>query len=595
MRKIKKASIVVLAIVLLFGTTVPSNADLISSGKVSMKIDTELQLLLDDVSSGERIPVDVWLYETSTAEEREEKILSKIGVNKVQIAVAARSAVSAEMVDQYIAVERDMYAAERMKQYTVLQKEYSNIQALQTTRKTDTRLFYSQYAPMISTELTPKEIKLLAQDSRVESICYSPDVTIEDEGTVSGPTIGADYTRDTLGYTGSGIKIGMIERYLPRQCYVENEIIYECTDIHEPDYGAHASIVASIMVGKSTSNGVGICEGIVPDATLYATNFERDQDWRARVEWLISQKVHVINMSGRLSDGGGTYGNQERWLDHVAINHNIHFVNSSGNEKDAYVTSPGMAYNILTVGAIDDKNTTQFDDDVLYEVGAFGTSYREKAAMTNKPDLVAPGVNIYTIADDPAFPHGTSFAAAHVTAVIAQLCQRFPSLRVLQAGVKAILTASISHSEHAYTPVDEEYDKFGAGVVNARAAFETVNAYRMVDNSFPANSPANAEKVYTFSAPADQRVRVSLTWLKYAALSNDESHLNDVSSEYNLADLDLYVIHPNGSAIHYSDTLYNNTEIVDFVTSTAGTYQMVVSNRLASQRKIEFGLSWWFE
>ena len=613
MRKMKKMAIIILTIALILGMSVPVNADLVFSEKVTETIDSQLQTLLKEADSDKRIPVDIWLCEMSTVEEREQKIFSKIGLNKAKIALDTRNTVSAEKIDEYIVAERELYAAEREQQYVALRLEYADVTALHTTQKTDARLFYSQYAPMISAELTSAEIKLLARDSRVQAIYYSPDVTFKDAGNVSVPTIGADYTRDTLGYTGSGIKIGMVESGLPNitsSCFNPNQIHYDSNiENVTQKWTAHASKVAAIMIGKPTTIKGVTYEGIVPDAELYATCFDPDieNDWRVRVEWLLSQGVHVINMSAGLdtdtdTEWPGCYNTHDRWVDHIANDHNVHFVKSAGNAlvspdgetiaNAVPVTSPGMAYNAITVGSIDDGNSTDRSDDVLANDSCYEEHYYiADGPPTNKPDLVAPGVNITTAVGTDS---GTSFAAPHVTAVIAQLCQRFPSLRLLQAGVKAILTASISHSVHAYTPADDNYDQFGAGVVNARAAFETVNAYRMVDNSFPANSPANAEKVYTFSAPADQRVRVSLTWLKYAALSNDESHLNDVSSEYNLADLDLYVIHPNGSAIHYSDTLYNNTEIVDFVTSTAGTYQMVVSNRLASQQKIEFGLSWWF-
>ena len=589
----KKIATTVLTIVLILGMTVPANADLVSSEKVTEKIDSRLQTLLKDADSDKRIPVDIWLYDTSTVEEREQKIFSKLGLNKAKIALDTRNAVSAEKIDEYIVTERELYAAEREQEYVALRLEYADVTALQTTRKTDTRLFYSQYAPMISAELTSAEIKLLARDSRVESICYSPNVILQDAGDISVPAIGANYTRDTLGYTGAGVKIGMIETSLP-QSFISENIRYDETLGDEAIYLDHSNRVASILVGKTTTVDGVTYEGIVPNAELYATCASNSVDWYPRVEWLLSQGVHVINMSAGFA-AGAYYTDMERWVDYVIANHHVHFVTAAGN-TGLGVSSPGMAYNVLTVGAIDDKNNMDESDDVICATSSFDENnslfVEGWVTPTNKPDLVAPGFDINTPINNNAPVEersGTSFAAPHVTAVVAQLCQRFPSLRVLQAGVKAILTASISHSEHAYTPADEEYDMFGAGVVNARAAMETANAYRMVDNSFPANSPANAEKVYTFSAPADQRIRVSLTWLKHATLPEDQEYEN-----YNLADLDLYVIHPEGADIEYSTEIYNNTEIVDFVAPVAGTYQMVVSNRLASQQKIEFGLSWWF-
>lgn len=605
MKKTKKAVLFIFAIVLTILMSVPANADILSSIKVTTTIDEQLQSLLKDASAEKRIPVDIWLYETSTVEEREQAIFSKIGVNKAQIAADTKGSLSSEKIDEYIVTERAMYAEERNQQYASIRLEYSNVQGLQEKRQADTRLFFSQYAPMISAELTSAEIKLLAQDSRVQSISYSPNVTLKDESDISVPLIRANYTRDTLGYTGSGIKIGMIESGLPdrsKPYFTSSNIHYDSSLGTTAVYKDHANTVAAIMIGKETTIDGVTYEGIVPDAELYATCYQggNEPDWRSRVEWLLSQGVHVINMSAYLPEASqGYYQNPERWVDHIAINHSVHFVNSSGN-TGWNVTAPGMAYNIITVGSIDDCNTqNELSDDELAE----DSSYDEHpdpitgARPTNKPDLVAPGVDIYTAAyvDDEEYSNsGTSFSAPHVTGVIAQLCQRQLALRTLQAGVKAILTASVSHSVHAYTPSDEKYDQYGAGVVNARAAMETVNAYRMMVGTFPANSLANAERTYTFTASAGQRVRVSLTWQKYAAIPSGTVHTNYDPIDYALADLDLYVFHPEEADATSSYTIYNNTEIVDFVAPTAGTYQILVVNRLATEQVVNYGVAWWF-
>ena len=86
----------------MFGMTVPANADLVSSEKVTETIDSQLQTLFKEADSGKRIPVDIWLYEMSTVEEREQKIFSKIGLNKAKISLDTRNTVSAEKIDEYI-------------------------------------------------------------------------------------------------------------------------------------------------------------------------------------------------------------------------------------------------------------------------------------------------------------------------------------------------------------------------------------------------------------------------------------------------------------------------------------------------------------
>lgn len=163
-------------------------------------------------------------------------------------------------------------------------------------------------------------------------------------------------------------------------------------------------------------------------------------------------------------------------MDHVAIEHCVHFVQAAGN-TGAAIARPGMAYNVLTIGALDDKNTGVLDDD---DIAVF-YSYTESTGLTNKPDLVAPGVNIATAAGSAS---RTSYAAPHVTAVVAQLCEAQPYLRAFPERVKAILTASITHSEHTYTNSAANYDQYGAGVIDAKAALNTAIYGRFSSTDF---------------------------------------------------------------------------------------------------------------
>ena len=608
--KTRQILVVALSLVLTVCMSIPANADILSTSKVSETIDTKLQSVLQDSASNEKIPVDIWLYETSTQEEREQAIFSKIGMNRASI-LAAKDSVSAKEVDEYIVTERSLYAAERAEQYAEVKQSYANIEGLQETRETDTRLFYSQYAPMISAELTRADIKKLASDYRVQSIEYTPDVKLESHGDVSVPTIGADYVRDTLGYTGSGIKIGLLEVCgLPDKSspyFDEDNIVYD-PEVNQQEFNDHAELVAAIMVAQSkTINGITY-EGIVPDATLYATYANTLQIMRERWEWLLSQGVHVINFSG----GGEasapyTYGSEEKWIDHIAFNHNVHFVQSAGN-NNGYIGHPAMAYNIITVGAINDMNTTSYADDERYYFGSTnGSSYLEDDSLTNKPDLVAPGVFIDS-ATSSDISYGTSLSAPHVTAVVAQLCQREPELKLLQDTVKAILTASVSHSPIRYNTMDgdamqnqvnDNYDKCGAGVVNAKSAFSTVIHSRYASGSFAANSGNGIQVKYTFEVTnVNRNVRVSLSWLKCSVFAEGEDHGSENLTTGSLADLNLYIYDSEGKVVYQSKDVESNkkgvnTEIVEFKPTRTGTHRIYVRQSTQSNKRVYYGVAWW--
>ena len=603
MKKHKYFSLLMSVVIILASFCSPVTASNTLQQSSDAVIDTELRNILLISEATDQIPVDIWLYDPVSSEELEKAISSRIGMTREQLTTSKDRSVTAEKVDTYIETERTLYAEKMNQHYDKLLKDYSNVKALCETRE-GKRLFFSQYAPMISAELTPKEIKQLAADSRVVSICYSPRVEMVNESDISLPTIGANYTRDTLRYTGSGIKIGLLEAdFLPNKnsgYFTANNIEYD------PDvtvrYGAHANQVAAIMVAKTTTlNGVTY-KGIVPDAELYATYYEsgNDSDWRARVEWLLSENVHVINMSAGISTlPSGTYGTLERWLDHVAINHSVHFVKSAGNNGNK-ITSPGMAYNIITVGAIDDNNNTTYSDDSLTQYSSW-----DETSGTNKPDLVAPGTNITTAAGTNS---GTSFAAPHVTAVVAQLCQRKPELKLLQDTVKAILTASVSHSDIRYNTMDgdamrnqvnDNYNQCGAGVVNARSACSTIINSRYASGSFAANSGDGTQVKYTFEVTNTNRnVRVALSWLKCSVFAEGEDHESGDLTAGTLADLNLYIYDSEGKVVYQSKDVesnkrYVNTEIVEFKPTRTGTHRIYVRQSTQSNKRVYYGVAWW--
>lgn len=599
-----------LAFALIVSTSAVAITSVTENNKTKAFLDPILEKMLQNTHSDERIPVDVWLYETETIEEREGELETKIGINKFQIFSTEKSTITTEKVDEYIEMERAIYAKNRNKQYELFLKDYSKMDGLRQTRE-EKRLFFSQYAPLISTEMTPTEIKTLAKDNRVHSIYYSPKCIAEEESDISSHVTATNYTSNTLGYTGNGIKIGMIEaKSLPEisdDYFTSSNIILDQNVLPSLDEGKHATRVAAIMVGKSFERDGITYRGIVPDATLYATYATTDAVFRNKVEWLLSQGVHVINIS--LGFGNtGVYDALARWIDHIAINHSVHIVKSAGNvhydindNPIYYISSPGMAYNSITVGSINDNNTYRHDDDVI---ASNSCSLEITGNGTNKPDLVAPGANIYTaVPIDYASgltaeqqTSGTSFAAPQVTAIVAQLCQYRPALRTLQDAMKAILTASISHEDFSFDSSDVahiNYDTYGAGVVNSKDAFYTAGNGRYLTADFPANTAANAERRYTlYVSPSDNKIRVSLAWLKYSTLSGTHANVSN-PTDYTIADLDLYILDPNGNYIDLAISDHNNVEIIDFEPNGAGNYTIVVSHCEGSPRATYYALAWW--
>lgn len=592
MKKSRKLSAIILATIMALSVYSPTNATESVLQEASSKIKPDLQSVLLSSGKNDEIPVDIWLYEPFSTEQLEKEIDSKIGITRQKINQSEEKNISAEKVDEYIETERALYSEKMNALYKDFLKDYSKVKALNETRE-GKRLFFSQYAPLISAELTPAEIKQLAKDERVQYVYYSPNVEAVAESNISIPLIQAAYVRNYLEFTGSGIKIGMIESDgVPNKnnnYFTYANITYD-PSITNPNYTDHANRVAAIMVAKSTTVDGVTYEGIVPDAELYATytNTNDSVDWRAKAEWLLFEGVDVINMSAGWADNLGIYGTRELWVDHIALNHCVHFVKSAGNrgEGDAKINSPGMAYNVITVGAINDYNTTSKSDDNIADY----SSYLENSNIASKPDLVAPGTDITTAAGTDS---GTSFAAPHVAAVVAQMCQKQPSLKTQPDTVKAILTSSITHTRLAFTSADSDYNKYGAGVVNAQAAVGSINTSRYIQNSFEANATQGTSHFYEINAPTTKKRRISLSWLKYSYFTG--AHTGATPIEGTLNNLDITIYDSEGNALLSSSTINttNNTKIIEFSPPEIGTYTMKVSVTGSSNKITYYSVAWY--
>lgn len=595
MKKLRKLSAIILATIMALSVYSPTNATESVLQEASSKIQSDLQSVLLSSGKNDEIPVDIWLYEPFSTEQLEKEIDLKIGITKQKINQSEEKNISAEKVDAYIEIERALYSEKTNALYKDFLKDYSKVKALNETRE-NKRLFFSQYAPLISAELTPAEIKQLAKDERVQYVYYSPNVEAVAESNISIPLIQAAYVRNYLEFTGSGIKIGMIEADgVPNKnnnYFTYANITYD-PSITNPDYTDHANRVAAIMVAKSTTVDGVTYEGIVPDAELYATYTKNNPneyvDWRVRVEWLLSEGVDVINMSMCFDNvTSGAYGTYDRWLDHIVIDHSVHVVVSAGNrgEGDAKITSPGMAYNVITVGAINDYNTTSKSDDNI----ANYSSYLENSNIASKPDLVAPGTDITTAAGTDS---GTSFAAPHVAAVVAQMCQKQPSLKIQPDTVKAILTSSITHTTLTFNSLSPQYDQCGAGAINAQAAVGSINTSRYISNSFEANATQGTSHFYEINAPTTKKRRISLSWLKYSYFTGTHTAVTPIEGTLNNLDITIYDSEGNALASSITINSTNNTKIIEFSPPEMGTYTMKVSVTGSSNKTTYYSVAWY--
>ena len=252
-----------------------------------------------------------------------------------------------------------------------------------------------------------------------------------------------------LGYTGKGVWIAVLDggfrnvdslssfellldegRILGTRNYVNELPVYRLSS-------SHGMYVLSTMGGEWNGHLVGTA----PHASYLLCSTENSQQetrleeiaWIEAAEYADSLGVDVINTSLGYSDFDGTsFDYTYRDLDgktafisraaSLTASRGMVACNSAGNEGDDpwyYITPPGDAFDILTVGAVDLSNQ-------IANFSSRGPTYDSRI----KPDVTALGVAsaIQSTQGGVTQGNGTSFASPILAGSVASLWQAYPDL-----------------------------------------------------------------------------------------------------------------------------------------------------------------------
>jgi serine protease AprX len=541
-------------------------ATLSVKGPISLKSRQKIEV----ASSQEMVAAAVWLAPIDEAKIVKE-MKDQLKFDNLETETAAR-------IEQYITEKRRRFK----EAYTAQSEEF-----IANNLHRENVIFVSKYAPLILVNLAQKEIEGINEINGVQDLKLFVNTVKEEETAYSIPNINAHYTRGTLNLKGSGVKVGIMESGYPDKTNPQLSgriITFDISDSEAASrLSSHATIVTSIIGGNT--------EGIAPNTSIYVAGaLSRLEDYQ-KIEWLLDQGVVVINYSAGYSDCRGTYSDMAKWVDHLESQHDVLFVKSAGNIGfSTLISDPGMAYNAIVVGSMydhDSQSEPYWNDDTLSTFSCYG-----ETTGGYKPDLTAPGQGIsiagYTNSN------GTSFAAPHVTGILAQILGYRYNLAVEHSTLKALCLAGTTHK----TSVDYgEYlmspgysNKEGAGVIDAKGIFTCVSgdAYthlQLTQSQFPYQRSLN---VSTTARP----VRVSLTWMKQytlSAVSNPDAKI----TERLLSDLDLEVYDPSGNMVGSSISAANNVELVEFNPTVTGTYQIRVVSYAMQNDSEWISLAWY--
>jgi hypothetical protein len=302
----------------------------------------------------------------------------------------------------------------------------------------------------------------------------------------------------------------------------------------------------------------------------------------------------VINLSWG-SNIGLTPGSNDRFYDDMVINRYRTIVKSAGNEAGpcnsgtGNVTSPGLAYNVITVGNFNDMNTSGWSNDIMHGC----SSYVDPSSThgdREKPEVAAPGTGINsTRTSSPwtgAVGSGTSVAAPMVTGGAALLMETNSSLKVWPEAVKAILmVTAVNNIEGAKGLSDED----GAGGIELYKARRV--AKRRVEigtrgwgaKSYSCSS-ATWRTLATMKLKANVRTRAAIAW-------DTDDNYSDYKNRPG-ADLDLWVRDPSGNLVESSISWDNTYEIVDFTPTQTGNYELQVRKFRCDHNPRWLGWAW---
>jgi len=338
-----------------------------------------------------------------------------------------------------------------------------------------------------------------------------------------------------------------------------------CT-VTYPEGSAHHTMVANVVqMAAPEARVYGFTNTVYPaNPDLYSPPIEignHSYCWNDVITNVYSQ--HDADMDNYIYQNGVT--------NFVAAgNRIVDTGNNNCGKNDFFVTSPGKAFNAVTVGAVNPATNNYADYYKSNGTYWWGSKWGNPSVLNNeKPeiamytDIEFPGNKVYeTYYPKSIFPggfNGTSAAsplAAGFTAILFEMCPEYRGKPALTKAALLVASDAIPIQNAGIWDTDNKVA--GKKILN----FQSVYEYRR-NRWWDGNNSdyfVNGKIEFTEGAiEANKRYRIAIAWLSSGTYIK--------STQWPSQDIDLWV-RQNGNVIAESRYSRNPFEVVDFVTTS---------------------------
>ena len=433
--------------------------------------------------------------------------------------------------------------------------EYSEIEAI-------------GYSPFVTlkvdaTDLDVEALVYLSECENIENISVEYEPVPETEASWTNTLKGIEaYDIVTDGtYTGEGVRIGIYES--GGVCDITH------TNLVDKDITLRNSSTATT---SHATNVASILSLIAPEAEYYVSDVNQ-----IGIAWFIEQNCDIVNCSfgysnnTKNSDGTYTEGTRsykysiDAVYDYQIRAHFITVCKSAGNKNtnntsssynpDAKVTSPGYAYNVITVGG---ANRT-YTDSAYRWTHASGACYACTSPRV-KPNVVAG----YTVSiPNVGTGSGTSYASPQVAGCIALLLDKNSAYSAYPERVLSVIT-STAQKTYDYSATIGDFDnKVGAGLVSLEGMLNSSIYQNKSNTNTTAKTNVISKSVYL---SAGTEVQIGLGWLVTVDLDEEEVYVTDY---------DLRIYDSSGNLVKSTYLTNTNIEVLRTTITSSGTYTIV--------------------